>query len=70
MANVKQFPTAWAAQSKVNRFERDTVLALEDVVRDRLKAFYATTGRKPESIIVMRDGIADTQFRGYFNLLA
>lgn len=64
VANIKQFPTTWVAQSKVNRFERDTVLALEDVVRDRLKAYYAETGRKPQSLIVMRDGIADTQFRG------
>ena len=52
----------YGANVKVQKKCRESVVYLLDAVRERLVHFYKQTGRKPERIIVYRDGVSEGQF--------
>ena len=62
VANTDLLPQKFCTTAKVQKKSRESVVYLMDAVRERLVKFFKATGRKPERIIVYRDGVSDGQF--------
>ncbi|KAJ1358688.1 hypothetical protein KIN20_017178, partial [Parelaphostrongylus tenuis] len=61
VANIDLLPELYGANVKVRRKCRESVVYLNDAIRERLIAF-RNTDHKPTCIIVYRDGVSEGQF--------
>ena len=55
-------PWKYGACVKVQKKCRESVVYLLDCVRERLVTFFKETQKKPDRIIVYRDGVSEGQF--------
>lgn len=62
VGNIDIFPGKFAASIMVQKHRREAVVYLTDAIQRRVEAFYTHTQRKPERILVFRDGVAEGQF--------
>jgi hypothetical protein len=53
----------YAATIRVQTGRYEIIADLANMVKDLLKTFYQTCGRKPERILFYRDGVSEGQFR-------
>ncbi|MCE8166463.1 MAG: hypothetical protein I3270_02345 [Candidatus Moeniiplasma glomeromycotorum] len=58
--NVKA--SRYAASLRVQRGGTEIITDLENMVKELLKAFYQTCGKKPKKILFYRDGVSESQF--------
>lgn len=53
----------YAATIRVQTGRFEIIADLANMVKDLLKTFYQTCGRKPERILFYRDGVSEGQFK-------
>jgi len=63
VGNIDTLPGKFGASVSVQKHRREAVVYLAEAIRKRVEAFYHQTQRKPERIIVYRDGVAEGQFK-------
>ncbi|PKK67969.1 Piwi-domain-containing protein [Rhizophagus irregularis] len=61
-ASVDAKASRYAASIRIQRGRTEIIADLANMVKELLKAFYQTCGRKPERILFYRDGISESQF--------
>ena len=52
----------YAASIRVQTSKQEVISDLAEMVKELLKTFYQTCGRKPERILFYRDGVSEGQF--------
>lgn len=63
VASMDRFATKFVTAVSVLPHRSETILNLKDIVKAQLKTFYQrTNGKKPERIIMYRDGVGEGQF--------
>ncbi|GBC16598.2 Piwi domain-containing protein [Rhizophagus irregularis DAOM 181602=DAOM 197198] len=61
-ASVDSKASRYAASIRIQRGRTEIIADLGNMVKELLKAFYQTCGRKPERILFYRDGVSESQF--------
>ncbi|VDN20371.1 unnamed protein product [Gongylonema pulchrum] len=59
--------TRYAASIKIQHRNKEKVAYVVDAFRARIVDFELQTGRKPQHIVVLRDGVSDTEFLDVMN---
>jgi eukaryotic translation initiation factor 2C len=67
VGNVNAECTKWAASIKIQRHRREQMVYLTAAVRERLKDIYSKTNKKPNRIVVYRDGVSSGEFTKVLN---
>ncbi|CAG8654357.1 5692_t:CDS:10, partial [Ambispora leptoticha] len=62
-ASMDAKASRYAATIRLQRANVEIIANLGDMVKELLKTFYQTCGRKPERILFYRDGVSESQFR-------
>ena len=52
----------YAASIRIQSSRTEIIMDLANMVKELLKTFYQTCGRKPERILFYRDGVSGSQF--------
>ncbi|PKY39143.1 Piwi-domain-containing protein [Rhizophagus irregularis] len=61
-ASMDAKASRYAASIRVQTGRQEVISDLEEMVKELLKTFYQTCGRKPERILFYRDGVSEGQF--------
>ena len=61
-ASMDAKASRYAATISIQECRTEIIVDLGNMVKELLKTFYQTCGRKPERILFYRDGISDNQF--------
>jgi eukaryotic translation initiation factor 2C len=62
VGNVDLQATRWGASMKVQRHRREHIVYMQTEAKERLMQFFTLTKKKPERIIIFRDGVSEGQF--------
>ncbi|RIA84423.1 Piwi domain-containing protein [Glomus cerebriforme] len=62
-ASMDAKASRYAASIRFQTGRLEVITDLAEMVKERLKTFYQTCGRKPERILFYRDGVSESQFK-------
>nr|XP_053649026.1 protein argonaute-2-like [Cherax quadricarinatus] len=57
------FASKYSTEVRHQTSRRDIIVELKEMTQNLLRAFYGTTGRKPEKIVMYRDGVSESEFQ-------
>ncbi|KAK3860034.1 hypothetical protein Pcinc_033884 [Petrolisthes cinctipes] len=62
LASVDRYACKYVTEVRHQHHRQEMIQDLKDMTKNLLKAFYRTTRRKPERIVMYRDGVSESQF--------
>uniref|UniRef100_A0A0P4WKQ8 Uncharacterized protein n=1 Tax=Scylla olivacea TaxID=85551 RepID=A0A0P4WKQ8_SCYOL len=62
VASIDRFASAYAVEVRHQKHRTEMIQELKEMTINLLKAFYRKTRRKPERIVMFRDGVSESQF--------
>lgn len=63
LGSIDQYASKYAVEVRHQTHRREMIVNLKEMTKNLLKTFYRTTRRKPERIVMYRDGVSESQFQ-------